>query len=383
MKVGIDIRSLQTESAYRGIGRYTKALIEELAQQANDMDLEFYASIHRPLPELGRDMIRKIVPLRRPARITTLWDQILWPSLLKKRKVDVFHATEFALPFLFRGKKVLTVHDLIPITMPSAVRNSLSNRLVYRVRHASIKKADGIIAVSEKTSADLQRELGIPRERIRVIHEGVADRYFLPADEEKRPAARSKLRITGPYLLYVGGFDPRKNIPAMLDIFRLLREDFPGLYLVLVGRETEGEKKLIHLVKEKGLMSGVILTGYVPEKDLVLLYQGAEALLFLSLYEGFGLPAVEAMACGTPVVYSLGTSLEEVVGEGGVGVDPRNQREALAKLKMLMENPSFREEIGEKGKERAKTFSWQNTARHTLDLYRALLEKGKGASSAS
>jgi glycosyltransferase involved in cell wall biosynthesis len=376
MKIGMDIRSLQTESGYRGIGRYTRELAEQLLMLGENLELEFYACGRRPKPEVGQGVLEKMIPLKHPVRMTTLWDQLFWPRFLRERGVDLFHATEFALPFLFRGKKVITVHDLIPLTAPSHMERSIANTLVYRFRYASLKTADRIIAVSNTTKNDLVRMLGVRPDRIEVIHQGVPDKHLHFQDQKTAREIKERYHIQHRYFLYVGGFDSRKNIAGLFDVFRLLRDRVPDTQLVLVGKAA-GED-LQYLIDRKGLEGAVIRTGYVPDEDLIRLYRHAEGLLFLSLSEGFGLPALEAMAAGTPVIYSRGTSLQEVVKDSGIDVDPGRPPEISRCLVRLLTDPSYKDDLGRKGRKRAETLTWSETARKTMALYRALLKKKKG-----
>jgi len=221
--------------------------------------------------------------------------------------------------------------------------------------------------------------LGVPARRIEVIHQGVPETYFHFEDQKTVREIREKFNIQGRYFLYVGGFDRRKNLPGLLEIFRILRKTIADIQLVLVG-DVEKESP-VDLVLKKGLQGAVVLTGYVSEENLIRLYRHAEALLFLSFSEGFGLPALEAMASRTPVIFSRGTAIQEVVGNQGIGVDPRKPTEVIQEMTRLLADSSYREEIARRGRERAEKFTWQDTARKTMALYRSLIKEGKGGNS--
>ncbi len=266
---------------------------------------------------------------------------------------------------------IITVHDLIryfdlrgygTFIHPPNLRDSYYLNLDYK----GIKKAIRIIAVSQATKNDLIQYLHIPKERISVVYPGVDHDLFRPVPE----------RIyQKPYLLFVGSEHPRKNLSVVLKAFsRLKREPrFSDLRLVKVslagGRETEFRKKTLELIDALDLHRDVLFTEFVPEADLPVYYSGARVLLLPSLYEGFGLPALEAMACGCPVITSAITSLPEVVGEAGIKVDPYDIDGFTRSIRQVLTDDELRNNMVRKGLERAKEFSWEKAAEETRRVY--------------
>ncbi len=237
-------------------------------------------------------------------------------------RLDLFHAIDHNLSPWLPVPTLVTVHDLIlevlrgPYLGPTAW-------LWMRSHRTAARRARKVIAVSESTRRDLERVWGIPGERIAVVHEGVEGRFRPPADLEEVHASLARLGIFRPYFLYVGGFDPRKNLHNLLLGFkRALRGGAGGLQLVLAGDAGGFEEYLHDEIIELGLEREVVLPGFVAAEDLPLLYGGALAFAFPSLYEGFGLPLLEAMACGTPVLAAANSSIPEVVGDAALLVDP-------------------------------------------------------------
>jgi glycosyltransferase involved in cell wall biosynthesis len=300
--------------------------------------------------------------------------RLLWR--IDRTPADLLHLPSQELgryvPFLRYRHLVLTVHDLIPLELcqPS---NALS-RTFRRWDEAGIRKADHIIAPSEATKRDLMEKLEIPEERITVIPYGVDRTLFHPGQEGN--SCENPLTLSAPYLLYVGSYQPRKNLPFLLKAFQRLKEggNYGPLKLCLVGggapqyvAETRRWIEALDLSRE------VILQGPVPFSDLPPLYRQAEALLFPSLYEGFGLPPLEAMACGTPVVASNISSLPEVVEDAALLVPPTDVEAFQLAIKRVLEDRGLRETLVQRGLLRAREFSWEKAAAETLRVYNCLL----------
>jgi glycosyltransferase involved in cell wall biosynthesis len=271
---------------------------------------------------------------------------------------------------------VITVHDLMRMAdcasaAPLIGVPSPTERVLLRLDARGIRKAAGIIAVSEATKRDLVRSLAIPEERIAVVHEGIDHQHFRPVRE--RP-------IEFRYILFVGSEQPRKNLPTLLRALALLKREgrlFRDLKLVKVGGAGENghpfRTSTERVIRELGLENDVLFTGRVPEEELPAYYSAAECLVLPSLYEGFGLPPLEAMACGCPVIASDRGALPETAGPGGILVDPSDEVRLAATLKWILTDDSARQDLRVRGLDHAAGFSWERCARQTLHAYARFL----------
>jgi glycosyltransferase involved in cell wall biosynthesis len=382
----IDATPLQTEHRYRGPGIYTAGLLDALTQLALPGSLGLLMQTPHPddLPlaaELaGRGDI-SVVRLRRPRwphyRLQWQLSLLAVPPAVRRAGPALYHATEpsglVRLPSL---PTVATLYDLIPLHYPSAhlpLRHA-DDRLGYAGYLRQLRRADRLIAISEATRRDAIQRLGIPHERIAVTPLAVDARLFhsVAPDEVARVVAAFGLRR--PYFLHVGAAAHHKNTAAMLRAYALFRAAGGEHTLYVAGRWTA--RALGRLAADyPDLMAGgqVRVLGFVPESDLAALYGGADALVYPSLMEGFGLPVLEAMSCGTPVLTSCTSSLPEAGGDAAIYVDPREPEQMAAAMGHLAGDPDLRRDLTERGLKQAARFTWQHTAELTLQVYRELL----------
>lgn len=303
-----------------------------------------------------------------------------YPFIVKKRRRagSIVHIGSLLdahlLNYLDLRPSIVTCHDIFPL-LPGEY--PLRKRAVLRFSMRGMQKAQAVICDSRFAGDEMARLFGIPEHRVRVIYLGVDhDRYKpLPQDpEKKRQYGFEDGLLT---VLNVGLDQPRKNLPVLLEAFRELLRAGMDVRLLKVGRpqrEKEGER-IRRLVDDLGLGKHVVFTGYVPEDDLPHLYNLSDLFVFPSLYEGFGLPPLEAMACGCPVITSDAASLPEVVGDAAVMVDPRDVEGLAGRMRDALRDPDLREGLRERGLRQAGRFSWDRTARETLDLYREVDER--------
>jgi glycosyltransferase involved in cell wall biosynthesis len=242
---------------------------------------------------------------------------------------------------------------------------------------AAARKAEAIITVSQASERDIVRYLHIPPERVHVTYEAAGETLQPVKDESQLTAIRQKYALPERYLLYLGGFDQRKNLPALLRAFALLVNKQRQARLVIAGQLPGRDSPLFpdprRLVEELGLEERVVFTGWVPEEDKPALLSGATAFVFPSLYEGFGLPTLEAMACGIPVIASDRSSLPEVVGEGGILVEPTDAETLADAMELLLVDDALRVELRRRALAQAARFSWRQTALETLAVYRKVI----------
>jgi len=374
MRIGIDIRPMAAAGLGRGLVTYTANLVKALLT----LDQEDHFCLFIAKNQSVSDFLQQlpsldhvtIVKLKRPTRNIFLWDQLFWYALLKKERIDLFHSPMYGVPLLCPCPKILTVHDLTPLIFPETI-TKFRHKVVFRFNFFTSKYADRIITPSQHSKRDLMRYLDIPAKNISVTLEGVTEQYKILQNRKDIEQIRTRYHIPGKYLLYVGGFDKNKNLFTLVKAFHLLQKNIlkNNLFLVFVGALTQDALSLREFVKTCKLEDRVIFTNFVPEEELIKLYNGAEIFVFPSLYEGFGLPPLEAMACGVPVITSNAASLPEIVGDAGIQVDPRSPEELCHALTEVLTNQGLRKDMQKKGIERASSLSWEETARKTMHVY--------------
>ena len=309
--------------------------------------------------------------------LAKLWfEQVSFPRACRRQGVDLAHVPYFASPLFPTTPTVVTVHDLIPMLLP-AYRGSMLVRLYTLLVAIAAKRADMVLTDSQASKWDIVHLLDIPSEQVRVIYLAADDIYQPILDDHRLTAIRQKYGLPENYLLYLGGFDQRKNVLTLLKAFAQLAKDSRA-FLVVAGRLPEKGSDFFPdprpIVQELGIEERVVFTGWVPEEDKPALYSRARALVFPSLYEGFGLPPLEALACGTPVIASNRGSLPEIVGNGGLLLEPDDVEGLAAAMGKLLSDDTLWEDLREKGLAHAARFSWEKTARETLAVYREVEE---------
>lgn len=303
-----------------------------------------------------------------------LWfEQIAFPRACPRSKVEIVHVPYFGPPLVSPVPTVVTIHDLIPLILP-AYRGSILVRAYTTLAAISAWRASILLADSESTRRDVVRLLGIAPERVEVTPLAVAELYR-PCSPSEIDEIRARYALPPKYLLYLGGFDQRKNLGLLMGALALDSQLPP---LVIAGQLPEHDSPFFpdprrlameHLVAER-----VPFIGWVPEEDKPALYSGAEAFLYPSLYEGFGLPVLEALACGAPVIAAARSSLPELVGDAGILLPPDDARAWAEAISELVSNRGRREELASRARERAAQYTWQKTAALTAAAYRRALE---------
>jgi glycosyltransferase involved in cell wall biosynthesis len=361
MRIGIEVRALSRLNS--GIGNLTYNVVKNLLEidQENQYFLytcrDFDQSFLKGFPNV------KIKKFAFPNG--TLWIQAILPFQIAKDRIDVFHSHESMLPLLNWIPSVATVNDLISFLYPKghdpkALKAARLYPLIY-------KKAKKLIAISQNTKEDLIKLFRIPADKIRVVYCSFNDGIFSPIGETA--AVLNKYQIHKPYVLNVGVLSPRKNIVRLIEAYNIARKKF-DVSLVIVGPKGWGYEEIYEKVKELNLDDKVKFVGSVAEEDLPALYRGASLFVYPSLYEGFGIPPLEAMACGTPVIASNTSSLPEVVGNAGILVDPNNVAKLADAMVKVISNGDLAKEYASKGLERVKEFSWKKSAKEILDVYK-------------
>jgi glycosyltransferase involved in cell wall biosynthesis len=350
--------AIETQSSIgrkTGIGRYTGQLLAALRRFAPEHE---YLELN-----WGRDF-----EMRTHRRL--YWQQVELPRLAREAKADVLHIPGFDAPLRSPCPVVLSVHDLIGMLFPQSLP-PVSRFYWRRWLPRSVRWSDRIIAVSEHTRRDLVRLMGIPAERIEVVYHGV-DETFRPLDDRAvLEGVRRKYDLRPRIILYVGTLEPRKGLDTLIAAYHSLAADTPH-ELVIAGKKGWRTAPLSRQVRDLGLERRVRFTGYVPDEDLPWLYNLADLFVYPSRYEGFGLPPLEAMACGTPVICSNVASVPEVVGEAALMVQPDDAETLAGVMRGVLEDERRRTTMRARGIDRAKRFTWEATARRTVEIYEGL-----------
>jgi alpha-1,3-rhamnosyl/mannosyltransferase len=355
MAIAIDATPLM--KAHRtGIARYVVNLVRALAPLAA-ADEEFLLCYR--LSRLSRRAHRLSAP---GPGFRSAWIQ----GSFHPRGISVAHGPDHRLLRIGGARKIVTVHDVFSLLSDEFASKHFREKMTKRLREVA-GRADRILCVSSWTRDRFWDHFPLPEERFLVIGGGVEDRFH-PDAAERLPGLRSRIGLAGPYLLHVGELSVRKNIPRLLDVMEILPPDAPRL--VLAGRPSYGHEAIEREVAARGLTGRVLLTGYFPDEDLPTLYAGAECLLYPSLMEGFGLPVLEAQACGTPVVCSDRGALLETSGGVRLGVDPEDPESIRDAVLRLLDDSDLRSRLSAGGIGWAGQYRWSRVAKRTLDVYR-------------
>ena len=362
-----------------GLGRYAESLARALVAGKPDRYALFYNREHGVEPLAGLEGV--------PARTVALgykpWRMLVWLGQLARLGLDnllpdaaLFHATEHLLLPLRSVPTVLTVHDLIFRRLPTH-HKPLNRWYLNLSMPLSCRRATHIIAVSECTRRDLIAAYDLPPQKITTVYEAAAPR-FTPQRPETVAAARARYGLPDRYLLFVGTIEPRKNLTRLLAAFEAIRAEGLSDGLVIVGKRGWLYDDFFARLEQSPARDAVLSPGYVPDGDLPAVYAGAQALVFPSLYEGFGLPVLEAMACGTPVAASNSSSIPEVGGDAALYFDPVDVDAMIETIRRLLCDPELQECVRARGLAQAAGFSWGTSAANTEAVYDAVLRRGAG-----
>jgi len=377
LHIGIDYTAAVHQQA--GIGRYARGIVSGLAEQHSEHSFVLLvagrgAEASPPLqdndPALGTSFRVRRLPLSERLW-TILWHRLRLPVPVDALigPVDVFHSPDYVLPPVRRARKVVTLHDLSFLRYPEGAEPSL-RRYLSAVVPRCAGEADVVLADSENTRRDVVELLGLPSEKVEVVYPGVDQRFTVTQDREVLEAVKELYSLSYPFILSVGTLQPRKNLIVLLEAYAMLKErrDLPHR-LVIAGGKGWLYEGIFRRVEKLSLTKDVVFLGFVPDDHLPGLYSLADVLAFPSLYEGFGLPPLEAMACGTPVVTSDSSSLPEVVGEAGLMVPADDPAAVAEAMSQVLDDASLRADLIVRGLARAAEFSWEATGKKLLATY--------------
>jgi glycosyltransferase involved in cell wall biosynthesis len=374
MRIGFDLRPFLRQET--GVGVYFRNLLRELAALDRDNEYFLFSSSWKDrfpsakLPAFARMRFRDV---RLPVKVLNfLWYRLGRPrlDLFFRARLDLTHSpVPLFLPT--GGKKVITVCDLFFLEHPE-LADKEARRTFARSVGRAVERADAVITISEYSRKVIVQQLSADRDKVRAIPLGLDSVFFEEIAPEERAAERRTLDLPQRFLLFVGAFEPRKNLTALVEALRIIHGRAEKIPLVIAGRRGGDYENVQAGIRRAGLEEYIRAVGYVPDGELRRLYRLATVFVFPSLAEGFGLPILEAMASGLPVAASRTSAMPEVAGEAAAYFDPSQPEDMAATVIKLLEDEALRSELADRGKVRARAFSWTATARRTLDLYRSL-----------
>lgn len=374
MHIGINAHLLSSSQGYRsaGIHGYIYNTLNNLAEYM-PTDWRITALLNQNSPHQFPNIANQPAPFDTASAIKRIvWEQAVQPFGLGK--FDLYHAMAFVSPLIQTRPTVVTVYDLSFIRYPE-VLSSARRHYLKTFTALSCRRAERVIAISHSTAKDIHELLNIPTDKIDMIHGGYDDRSLYPLDADQIEAFRLKKALPDRFWLFIGTLEPRKNLVTLLDAYAQLKPD-ERLQLYIGGGKGWDYQPIFERIERYNLQADVHFLGFIPADELVLWYNSAEAFIFPSVYEGFGLPVLEAMACGTPVMISDASSLPEIAGECGLIVPPLEIDAWTEALRRLYHDASWRQTAREKGLEIAKRFSWRQTAEQTIKTYQKVLIGG-------
>ena len=370
MRVGFNARLLYSPET-RGWNRYSINLLAELASLGVELFLYSDRVLHQNhlarLPE-GSYRVQVSPPMR-----YLFWEQRWLPQQCASDQIELLHTPfNFGLPWFSACPRVLTLHDAIDQVYSGRQKNSLRSLPAQLSHWMARTRAHKIITVSAHAKRDLMNHLNIPPERIAVVYEAADPNFHRAISNDEREEIRRQLQLLRPYILYVGGWERRKNIPFLMRSFAAA--DLEGVELVLAGGHEEQRQELITLAQNLGVIDRVRFLGWVEDSSLPALYAEASCFVYPSQYEGFGLQLCEAMAVGCPTLAASATALPEVLGHGGETFPLDDPSFLSSLLRQLTSDHNFRNQLSQRARERSNDFSWHQTALLTIDVYRGVLQ---------
>ena len=352
-----------------GVGWYIYNIVKELSKSdRNDYIAEF-------INFMGRHDVKSQIDYDIKIKQNKMITYTMYNFLTKKlnirhnlifgTKSDIYHFFNFTIPKNIKGKVIVTIHDTVFISAPE----TMGNRKALEEYKYGAKKSDLIITVSKSAKNDIIKNLGVIEDKIEIVHPGIdIESYSKKYEKEYLEKIRKKYKLPLEYILYLGTIEPRKNIERIVKAFKNYKKEVKDdLKLVIVGNKGWKYDNIMKLIESMG--TDIILTGYIDEEDKIPIYKLAQIFVFPSLYEGFGMPVLEAMAAGVPVITSNVSSLPEVAGDAAILVDPLNEDEIFEAYKKIRNDSNYREEMILKGYEQAKKYQWKYSAKKLEEIY--------------
>jgi glycosyltransferase involved in cell wall biosynthesis len=368
VRIAIDARKLRDY----GIGTYVRNLLRYLSRQ--DSTTEYVLLCREQDRDIAAELGRNFRLVAEPAPAYSLREQVAVPVDLRRESADLFHAPHYVLPPLTPCRSVVTIHDCIHLRFPQY----LPNRMSYAYARSSLwfaaHRSARVLTVSEASKGDILRYFRVPESKINVIYNAIDERFGQAPDDEEVMRVRERYQLNDPFVLYAGNIKPHKNLERLIEAFHMLRrQDLEHVKLLIIGDEISKYASLRRAVHRYKLHKHVRFFGFVADQTLAVLYRLAAVFVFPSLYEGFGLPPLEAMASGTPVVTSNVSSLPEVVGDAALLIDPYDPEAIAHAMRRVLTEPALRDDLRARGLARAREFSWDRSVRRVREIYDEVL----------
>jgi len=368
MRIGIDATSLPSSPV--GAGVYIIQLVRALVNL--ETEHEFVVFAHQSGRKLinipSAQNLEWVEVLDKSPAIRLLWEQMMLPILVRHSGVDILHSLHYTRPLALLCTSVVTFHDMTFFLFPEL--HTRSKRLLFPASiRSSARLADALIAVSESTRRDSIRLLDIPPQKIFTVSNGIGEEFHPISDKVLLETTRRQYKLPEAFILYVGLLEPRKNLPLLLKAYANLNQSFIPPPLVIVGRMGWMVEDISRQVEALDLKDKVIFTGYIPSQDLPIVYNLAQLFVYPSIYEGFGFPPLEAMACGIPVITTAVSAMLDQIGDGGVLVPPQDEQALSQAMCTILNDSALRQELSHEGIRQAANFTWKNAAQATINVY--------------
>lgn len=374
LRIAISAHLLHGQGGYRSAGIHT--YIEQTLRHLPEADPALRLTVFTRHPPADLPSPVEVCGTRWPTErppVRILWEQLRLPLIMKRLRADVLHATAFAAPLVRSCPTLITIYDLSFALFPAYFRG-FNQRYLRAATRFSARHARRVIAISEHTRRDVHRLYGVPLDQIDVAYPGV-DESLRPADPEAIARFRREKNLPDKFLLFLGTLEPRKNLNMLIQAFTEMKRDCPTATLVLAGGVGWKADDLFAAIDSSGVKDSIVLPGFIKAEEKVLWMSSATAFVYPSIYEGFGIPPLEALACGTPVITSDAASLPEVVGEAGLSISPTDPNGWAQALQRVWSDDAYRTELRERGLRQAQKFTWSAAARQIAASYRRAVEQ--------
>jgi glycosyltransferase involved in cell wall biosynthesis len=374
LRIAIDARKLHDF----GIGTYVRNLVRELARQEHD---DQYVLLCRKADvDFVKALGPRFEPLVEQSGNYSMREQLSIPMSVRRARADLFHAPHYVVSPLTTGPYVVTIHDCIHLRFPQYLPNRRALLYARTMMGLAARRARRVLTVSQASKQDILQYLRIPAEKVEVVYNALDERLATPPTEADLERVRERYLLTSPFVLYTGNIKPHKNVDRLIEAYSILRRrGFEDVKLLIIGEEISKYPNLRRLVHRHQLHAQVRFFGHVPDETLAALYRLASVFVFPSLYEGFGLPPLEAMAAGAPVITSNISSLPEVVGDAALLIDPMNAASIADAMARVLSDAALRAQMIQRGRERVKQFSWTRSVARTREIYAEVVGEAQRA----
>ncbi len=375
MKIAINLLPFREKIA--GAGKYAKKIVYELSKLDQENDYFLFVSEKGKINfNIHEKNFHFITPKFNPESIYSriLWDPFVFPSELKKIEPDLIFTPSVAIPFLYKGVFYTSIHDLAYKNVKEKYP-FLRNIYMKFITNIAAKRSKVIFALTESAKKEIENEFNVKDKKILVTYVGVEDIFFEDFSEQQKQLFKTRYNLPNEFILYVGAIEPGKNLDKLFLAFSQFIKTKPNLRLVLTSGIGWEQQIITDLIKKLNIDNKILFLPYIEEKDLPLLYKCASMLAYLSSYEGFGMPVLEAMAAGTPVLSSKSKAINEFANQAIITADPQNINEVVSGIDVILSKPEIRDEMVMKGKLIAKKFRWSNSAKIILSEFNAYLNR--------